>query len=98
MPEIEVVQPEFNDITNSYSIAFNATLINTRSCKVVKFRNKGEIACKVILEVWDDSEDVFTLMPQTDTLRLLHLWTTEGVYFINHYFTNVHVQCLIAEL
>lgn len=71
LPEIEVQEPK------SGKVLFNATLMETRSCQDVKFKNVGQIECTVLLEVTDDVHDVFSLVPKNDTIKLLKVWDSD---------------------
>lgn len=74
IPEVELVHPEPNEVTNACSIVFNATLLGSNCTKDIKFKNIGDISCKVIIEVCNDFESVFALKPKCCTIKLLTVW------------------------
>lgn len=87
LPEIEILEPPISESQASPQIFFNATLMGTCSCKDIAFKNVGEIACTVIMEISDDVHDVFSLVPKNDTVKMLRLWSTEMTSAMRH--TNI---------
>lgn len=77
VPEVELTYPQFDANLDAYNIVFNALLIGRRSNKKIQFKNVGEISCKVILEICDDIEGVFSLVPKKDTIKMLNYWDGE---------------------
>lgn len=77
VPEVELIQPKFNESLATYSIVFNALLIGHQSRKDIEFKNVGEIDCTVILEICNDFEGAFALLPKVETVKLLCIWDTE---------------------
>lgn len=87
LPEIEILEPPISESKTTPQIIFNATLMGTCSCRDIVFKNVGEIACSVILEICDDVQDVFSLVPKNETLKMLRLWSTEMTSAMRH--TNI---------
>lgn len=68
-----------NEAKTGYAIMFNATQMGNCSCKDVAFKNVGKVATSVILEILDDTNDVFSLVPKPDTVKLIKLWSSDGL-------------------
>lgn len=82
-----MLEPPVIESKASPEIFFNATLMGTCSCKDIKFKNVGEIACAVLLEICDDVHDVFSLLPKNDTVKLLKIWNADLATTMKH--TNI---------
>lgn len=77
LPEIEIEEPAAKDPNTAPVIMFNATLMGTCSCRDVRFKNVGQIECTVLLEIPDDTHDVFSLVPKNETVKLLKVWNSD---------------------
>lgn len=86
VPEIVLLQPIFDDISNAYRMQFNPILVDTSLKRLLSFENTGVISCKVILEVRGDSDDVFALVPNADTIPLLNMWKNHGSTLVSFFF------------
>lgn len=78
VPEVVMIEPKLDTYLNCYNLTFNPVLVNACNCKTITFQNVGKMACKVILEIREDDDDVFGLLPHEDTIEYLNVWKNYG--------------------
>lgn len=74
VPEISLIKPESMDKNNNYIIIYEPTLVDKCARKLISFVNSGDFPCKVICEICDDTESVFSInatSSHSDKLKLI---------------------------
>nr|XP_012152505.1 PREDICTED: hydrocephalus-inducing protein homolog [Megachile rotundata] len=73
VPEVAIVEPAHGK-RETAALNFPRTLINEANCRHFSLENIGLIKAKVILEIDEDSNNVFAFSPCSDTRNFLQIW------------------------
>lgn len=74
VPEVTLIKPESMDRNNNYIIIYEPTLADKCATKLISFVNSGDFPCKVICEICDDTDSVFSInatSSHSDKLKLI---------------------------
>lgn len=72
VPEVAITEP-IHATRETPCLTFPRTLIDEGSCKYFTFENIGYVKAKVIVEIVDDPNNVFTFFPSPETHHLLQI-------------------------
>lgn len=72
VPEVEIMEP-IHATRETPCLNFPRTLIDEGTCKYFSLKNIGFIKAKVIIEIVEDPNNVFTFFPCPDTQHLLQI-------------------------
>lgn len=84
VPQIFILEPY--GAGDFYDMHFLPTFYGCSTTKEIAFKNIGNIPCKVIVEICEDSLDQLSLIPTEETLPYLNLWNPRGKITSNNYF------------
>ncbi|XP_031371258.1 hydrocephalus-inducing protein-like [Apis dorsata] len=89
VPEVAITEP-IHAIRETPCLNFPRTLIDEGTCKYFTLENVGFIKAKVIVEIMEDPNNVFTFFPCPDTQHLLQI--------LEEYCNEPYNRCTVIRL
>ncbi|KAB0798017.1 hypothetical protein PPYR_09010 [Photinus pyralis] len=89
VPEVAITSPKYDSSIGCYVVNFSPTFIGDTATDSITIQNIGAIPCQVILEVSDDTMNVFSIAAHQHTKPKLKIQDYEGVSHTNLVHLNV---------
>lgn len=78
VPEVILIEPSARTKRDRIILSFNRILVGETGVRKLAFQNIGFLEAKVIVEVCNDPNFLFSLEPFNDSTRLAHIFDSDG--------------------
>ena len=77
VPEVILIEPSARTKRDHIILSFNRILVGETGVRKLAFQNVGFLEAKIIVEIFNDQNFLFSLEPYKDSAKLVHMFDSD---------------------